>query len=220
MLRRATTLRRRFGRDRRGVATIEIALMLPLLGVLLIGSVEFVTYSWAIGRVHDASATVGDLVSRNSTINQDQIGGIFQAADVVIEGDQSVGAASALEVEVVSALSCWCDVDEETMCYYALWSHRYSGGATTNGVAQGTQILAIPSDLSQQENENIIYTTVSYAFDPDVNLVLPDTMYEMFDQSFFRPRRSNFVEHTGNQETDTPVDCSNIEDEFGITLGT
>ena len=209
-------LRRRLLRDRRGVATLEFAMTLPILAIMLLGSVEFVTYSWAIGRVHDASATVGDLVTRNETMDEARIGQIFEAADLVIEGRQSAGADSSLVVTTTSTLACFCDESETDLCYFALWSHTYSQGAVTAGVTPGSPISHIPSGLAQQENESIVYTATTYEFDPQVNLVMPDSMMTLQDQSFFRPRNSEFVIHSGAQATDTLVDCSNFEDVFGV----
>ncbi|MEO1329676.1 MAG: hypothetical protein AAFW46_08440, partial [Pseudomonadota bacterium] len=144
---------------------------------------------------------------------------IFRAADVVIDGDQSAGDDSTLSVTTTSAISCYCDDSETTLCYFTLWSHTYEVGTVANGASQGSAVTAIPSDLAQQENETIIYTTTTYEFSPDINLVLPDTMMTMSDKSFFRPRKSDFVRHTGNQATNVEVDCSNFEDVFGVDKG-
>lgn len=209
---------RRLKQDRRGVATLELAMSLPLLGVMLLGAVEFVTYSWAVGRVHDASASIGDLVSRNETVNDAFITGVFRAADVVIEGDRSLGDSSTLEVIVTSTISCYCDDSETSLCYYALWSHKYSKGNEQVGYSQGAKLGKIPSNLAQRENENIIYTETTYDFKPDINLVLPNELLSLSDQSFFRPRKSSFVEHTGSQAPGTAITCANIEEQFGITL--
>lgn len=208
---------RRWLRDRKGVAALELAMSLPVLTILMLGSVEFVTYAWAVGRVHDATATVGDLVSRADTMSEADARTMFTAADLLVSGGGDDGA-SQLDIRVTSAIACFCGNNDQDTCYFSLWSHRSVNGSEQVGYAVGTQLTQIPENLALEENITVIFTEATYNWDAPLNLIMTTNQLEMSDRSYFRPRNTEFVTHIGNQALNRPVNCENIEDELGVTL--
>ncbi|BDA86433.1 hypothetical protein Sa4125_39750 [Aureimonas sp. SA4125] len=60
---------RAFACDRRGIAAIEFAIIAPTLSLLLLGSVTLFSLLRDSGRCEKATFTIGDLLSRQTTVD-------------------------------------------------------------------------------------------------------------------------------------------------------
>lgn len=206
-------LRFGFRRDRRGATAIEFSLALPALGMMLVGSVELISYTWAVGRVQDAAGAVGDLTTQNTAVDEGSMDAIFGAAESMIalnsDGDASI---NDVEVTVTSALACYCnaaqaEADDPDFCYEVLWSHLYDGNV--NGGRPFRQRLNfVPSDLAVRPNDTLVITEVEYEYDPKIEFILPKDLFSLEDLSFFRPRASDRVRHVGGQARDPELACT------------
>ncbi len=78
---------RRFARNTRGVAAIEMAFIFPFMVLLLIGLVDVTNLISANRRVTLAASTIGDLVTQVSsgTVTAANIDGFFNAVQPIIE---------------------------------------------------------------------------------------------------------------------------------------
>ena len=107
---------RRFARNTRGVAAIEMAFIFPFMVVLLIGLVDVTNLISANRRVTLAASTIGDLVTQVSsgTITPANIDGFFNAVQPIIEPFDS----NDVKVEVFGYRRNGGAVD-------LLWQYRY-----------------------------------------------------------------------------------------------
>lgn len=201
--------------ERRGVATLELALSLPILTVVLLGSVEYVLYAWANGRVADATATIGDLVTQNDAVDETQVAAIVRAADLVISGARTSGGESAIVARVTSAISCRCDDRSEELCFFTLWSHRYEKGRLSPGFDRGERLRKVPEGVAVAENESLVIAETDYTFREGRSFILPRRLYDMSETRFFRPRKAPAVRHDGDQAPSRAVTCANIDEVFG-----
>lgn len=64
---------RRFTRDRRGASAVEFALLVPVLLLLLVGTVTLFDLFRNLQSVEKATFTVGDMMSRQTVMNQGQL---------------------------------------------------------------------------------------------------------------------------------------------------
>src|SRR4051812_23308882 len=67
----------RFGADRRGVAAIEFALLLPVMILLYFGSAEFVNAFSAQRRISHIAASIADITAQDRTISTAQLNDLF-----------------------------------------------------------------------------------------------------------------------------------------------
>jgi hypothetical protein len=73
-----------FIRDRRGVAAVEFALILPVMIAFYFGLTELSLALQADRKVRYTSATIADLVSRNAVIDEAAIGTIMDASNTLM----------------------------------------------------------------------------------------------------------------------------------------
>ena len=115
------SLIRDFRHDQLGIAATELAFIIPIMLLLLIGMADaFNAYSAkrALGNV---TATVGDLISRSlNDMQVNQVRGILQASDQLFV---PFNAAGGLSVDVFSF-----ERDPGTGAISSNWAASYSGG--------------------------------------------------------------------------------------------
>ncbi|MEM1420716.1 MAG: TadE/TadG family type IV pilus assembly protein [Pseudomonadota bacterium] len=225
-MRKQFSIRRRlqaYRRDKKGVAAIEFLFLLPILLTLLLGGLEVVLYTWQAGRVQDTASSVSDLVSQNASMDEQRIRSIYSAAhrmlDPLDEGDVDLGD---FELTVSSVIGCPCNGDLENAtensnyCYTVLWSHRLrgdlpsSGEGIPEGRTVGTAVDFVPSELVRAPDETMIVTEAEFDYKPDFQYVLVGSSFKMDEITYFRPRLSDRVVHTGDQAEDTPVTCESL----------
>ena len=143
---------RRYGRDKRGVAAVEFALILPVILLLYIGAVD-VTRSVLTGRRLDQlSRTIADLVSQQPTttpVTSTTLSLIFGAASSVMSPYPTSGLKLTVSAVDISAKA-------DGSCCQALVRWSFTQGGTLRPctppltqVADGTYATAttIPSSL-------------------------------------------------------------------------
>ena len=75
----------RLRRDRRGVAAIEFALILPLLVLFSAGTLEYSRLIMLTQKLQSGSFILADLTARDRTLTEGQLDNIFLAIDNVIQ---------------------------------------------------------------------------------------------------------------------------------------
>ena len=137
---------RRFARENKGVAALEFAIIAPLLMVpLLLGSVDLIDVMGANKRAQNATASLADVVARDTEISNAEITSLWNALDVLMYPN---GSAS-MEIRV-SSISI---VNASTA--RVIWSEGHGGmaarqaGTTVNldnrMMNVGTSIIMVES---------------------------------------------------------------------------
>lgn len=94
---------RRFASARRGSAALEFAILAPMMLFLLFGSVDLLDMLNANKRVQNATASIADVVARDTEISNDEVAGFWAALNVLMF--PSDGAAVNMRVSSVSIQS-------------------------------------------------------------------------------------------------------------------
>jgi Flp pilus assembly protein TadG len=165
--------------DKRGVAAVEFAMLLPLMMTLYLGVVE-VSQGIAIARkVTLTSRTLADLASRVSTISNADMTNILNASSTVL----SPYPVSNLKV-VVTAVT----INSAGSATVA-WSDTLNGTAKTVGAAVTLDAaLAVPSTT-------LIMSEVEYVYTPTIGYVVTGSL-TLRDKMYMRPRQSTTVGRT------------------------
>ena len=172
----AVTLRRPrvFAGDRRGMAAVEFALVLPLMLALYLGCVEF-SQAYSISRqVTLIASTVANLTGRATTLATSDMTGILSASTEII----SPYSASGLAV-TVSCLSI-----SSKGAATVSWSATLNGTARTIGATVTNP--PIPSALAVP-NSKLIFSEVSYPYTPNLGYVITGTL-NLADHMYQSPR--------------------------------
>ena len=76
---------RRFGRDGRGVAVVEFAILAPIMVLLYVGMVELVQGLMAERRAAHAASAIGDLVAQTDEVTAAEVQQIFAISSVIMQ---------------------------------------------------------------------------------------------------------------------------------------
>ena len=167
---------RRFLREKRGVAAVEFAMLLPLMVTLYLGGVE-VSSAIAVDRkVTLVARTLGDLVAQSTSVNATDMTNILNAATTVVQPYSD----SLIKVTVSRV-----DVDAQGAAK-VIWSK------TKNGTARAVNsAVTLPAALTTA-NTSVIWAESKYSYTPTIGYVITGTI-TLTDQIYMRPRLSDTV---------------------------
>jgi Flp pilus assembly protein TadG len=124
--------------DKRGVAAVEFALIVPLLLCLYFVTMEVSQAVETNKKVSRIGSMVGDLVTQQQTISKSEVDAIMQIGQLLIQPyNRSVPKI------VVTAITI---TDETTPKVQVAWSRQLVKGTTSEAVAKGTT-TTVPASL-------------------------------------------------------------------------
>jgi Flp pilus assembly protein TadG len=179
----AVTLSRRLRElrgDRRGMAAVEFAMVLPFMLTLYIGGVELGDGMAISVKVTDTAHIVADLTTQNTCVTSGATGTL-----------QTILGASSATIAPYSASNLIVTVSEVSTNASGVatvtWSQSLNGTARTVG-----QTMTLPSSLAGQANISLILGEVSYAYTPQLGYTISGTV-NIADSYYLFPRNSNSV---------------------------
>jgi Flp pilus assembly protein TadG len=181
---RARHFARRLVNDRRGVAAIEFAMIVPIMLVLFFGTVEFSSGVAADRKVSLMARTLSDLTSRSSSVSDSLLTSFFAASNAIMTPyiPPIYNATNGTITEL------W--IDPSTGNARVQWSK----GSVPRG--QGS-LVSIPPDLIVKDstgkvvpNQYLIFSEVSYLYQPAVGYVMAKAGITLSDVAYTRPRQT------------------------------
>jgi Flp pilus assembly protein TadG len=165
--------------DRRGVAAVEFAFVVPIMVLMLAGSFEADQAYEVSRKVTITTVELTDLVTRQSTITSAQMTTILSAASAI-----AAPFPTANMKIVISEVST--DANNKTT---VTWSQTLNGTALVTGTT-----VSIPAQLVQP-NTSLIWGQVSYAFTPGLGYQVIGPL-TLSDQIYKSPRLSTSIPYT------------------------
>jgi len=159
--------------DKRGVAAVEFAVIVPVMLVLFFGVDEFSSGVAVNRKVTLMARTLSDLTSQNVSVSDTQLTNFFNASSAIMTPYPSAP---------VKATITELYVDPATLQARVQWSK----GASPK--PPGTTV-PIPTAL-QVGDTYLIYSEVAYKFIPTIGYVMAKTGINLTDSTFTRPRQS------------------------------
>jgi Flp pilus assembly protein TadG len=171
--------------DSSGIAAIEFAMILPIMLVLLFGTVEFSSGVEVDRKVNLAAHALSDLTSQSPVngVTAAQLGFFFSAGAAILQPYSSTPLK-----EVISELY----VDPNTGNAYVQWSQAFQGGVAR---AAGSQVT-IPTTLAVK-GSYLILSEVSYLYKPTLGYVMSSAGVTLSAVAYTRPRQSSCVIYPG-----------------------
>lgn len=171
----------RFVRDRRGVSTVEFAMLMPMMMTLFLGSVETSQGIATSRKVTLTAHTLADLSTQFSDITNADMSNILNAASAIMapypaSGLQAVVSELAINAQGVAAV---------------VWSDTLNGTARSVG-----QVVTIPASLAVP-NTSLVIAEVKYTYNPTYGYVLTGAL-TLSDQMIMRPRQSASIARTAS----------------------
>jgi hypothetical protein len=169
----------RFLRDRRAVAAVEFAIILPVMVLLFLGSVEIGKALFVHRKVVAVAYAGGDLVAQAEEISDASMADIFAAMDLIFE-PYPVDDATYFIASVIIDPD---DPDEEDTII------DWSDGQGVTLPADGDP-FEVPDGLVPGPGNSVIVATVTYTYTPlfGAQIVAGDGI-DMKSASYLRPRR-------------------------------
>ncbi len=164
---------RRFGSDRKGVALVEFAMLLPVMLIAYVGMTEVVTLVMINRKVTQLTSALSDLTSRTQSVSPTDIKNIFSAAETVMMPYQDGKPVMVITSLVVDAAGV------ARVC----WSSSSDNGAP---LARGTTQV-IPA-IYRTPTTSVIMASASYKHTPTIGYVLTGTYTLGNSPIYTRPR--------------------------------
>jgi len=159
--------------DRRGLAAVEFAFILPVMLVMFFGTVEFSSGIAIDRKVTLMARTLSDLTSQATSVTDSDLTNFFAA---------STGIMTPYPTATLNSTITELYVDPNTLAARVQWS---KGSAPRTA---GTTVT-IPSALAIA-GTYLIFSEVSYVYVPTVGYVMAKAGITMSDFTYTRPRQS------------------------------
>ena len=172
---RPVTRLKKFLRAESGISAVEFALIAPLMAMIYFGCIELSLMMTLDRKVTGATAALGDLTSRSSTITNNDLTDIFEATRMVMQPNDMTGArirVSSLYEDSGQVKVAWSDGCNLT---------PYSDD----------QVVTIPSNLIPTAG-TIIMAEIEYDYKSGIGYFFSSSK-ELTDKFYLRPRRVDAI---------------------------
>ncbi|WP_186400224.1 TadE/TadG family type IV pilus assembly protein [Stappia sp. P2PMeth1] len=171
-------------RDRRGVAAVEFALVLPFMLVLFLGVTELNSALTLDRKVSQAASSVADLVAQADKLTSSEVNDLLQLSRAVLDPYPE----APLSMVVASV---WIkDVNQPRV----VWSRAMN---TSQWGAGSAPPIELPPELTQQKDTYLVVAHAEYEHRPTFAAVLKDVFNKatitLSDTYYLRPRVSTSV---------------------------
>jgi len=184
----------RFVRDKRGVAAVEFAFIVPLMLVLLFGMIDTSSAVAVDRKVTIAARTISDLVSQATQVKDADLENYFALGAVVMTPYTVTSTTLKQKITAVNI--------DATQKAKVAWSKVAS---VTSGVANVADDTDTPTDMVVTSrippnllvaNTQLIWSEVTYNFTPITGYVMGTAVIPLSEQTFTLPRQSAKVDYT------------------------
>jgi Flp pilus assembly protein TadG len=172
---RPKTKIRKFLRAESGISAVEFALIAPLMAMIYFGCIELSLMMTLDRKVTGATAALGDLTSRSSTITNNDLTDIFEATRMVMQPNDMTGArirVSSLYEDSGQVKVAWSDG-----CNMTPFSDD--------------QVMTIPNNLIPTDG-TIILAEIEYDYQSGIGYFFSSSK-ELTDKFYLRPRRVDAI---------------------------
>jgi Flp pilus assembly protein TadG len=186
--------------DRRGVAAIEFAMIVPIMLVLFFGTVEFSSGVAVDRKVTLIARTLSDLTSQSVSVAASDLSNFFTSGCAVMypyAGPPPCTQTNNPMTAVISELY----IDPSTLKAEVQWSVGYQGGVPLAVGPLAT--VTVPAALLVG-GTYLIFSQVSFLYTPAVGYVMAKAGITLRDVSYTRPRQSACVYYSATAPAVVP----------------
>jgi Flp pilus assembly protein TadG len=167
-------------RDRRGVAAVEFAVIVPMMLVLFFGMVEFSSGVAVDRKLSLVTQGLADLVSRYQNVNDTDIANFNAIADAMM----SPYSSTPLKATITELY-----IDPSSGTARVQWSKGDVPRAVSSTVAVPANLIARDSVTNAiTPDQYLIFTEASYLYQPAVGYVMAKAGITLSDKMYMRPR--------------------------------
>ncbi len=155
---RVSDLVRRWKADKRGIAAVEFALIVPIMGVMFVGAVEMSQVITVDRRVTQVASATADLVARaEKQISQTEISDILKVGSYILKPYN----ATPVQIVLRNVTSSPTDATVAKQS----WSCTYQGTGETLTCACSNTTFSLPANLVTT-NDSVVVSEATYNYTP------------------------------------------------------
>ncbi|MFO0989266.1 MAG: TadE/TadG family type IV pilus assembly protein [Alphaproteobacteria bacterium] len=175
----------RFGRDQRGVAATEFAIIASVLTFALLGGTELSRYTLMHQKMDRVSASVSNMVAQSSTMKAVDFTNMWAAAAEIAKPFDMGGATSKVIISFIVA---------ETNSNYRIQWQRSGAGTMAQVSKLGTEggLATMPTGVTMKQGDTIVAVEVYATYAP---FVFPEVVGStlVYHRSFDQPRLVDLI---------------------------
>jgi len=170
----------RFGRDQRGIAAMEFAIIAPVLTLALLGGTELSRYTLMHQKLDRVSASVSNMVAQSTTMKTVDFQNMWAAAKEIAKPfDLSTSNSKVIVSHIVA---------ETDTNYRIVWQRTGAGtlGQTSKLGAEGN-LATMPAGVTMKQGDTLVAVEVYGTYSA---FVFPDLVDQelVYKRSFDTPR--------------------------------
>jgi Flp pilus assembly protein TadG len=175
----------RFGRERRGVAAAEFAIIASVLTFALLGGTELSRYTLMHQKMDRVSASVSNMVAQSSTMKTVDFDNMWAAAIQMAKPFDMGGGSSKVIISFIVA---------ETNTNYRIQWQRSGAGTLGQNSKLGVQggLATLPAGVALKQGDTIVAVEVYATYAP---FVFPEAISSTltYHRSFDQPRLTDII---------------------------
>jgi Flp pilus assembly protein TadG len=175
-------LLRKFHKSQSGLAAIEFAFIAPVLGLMLMGTIELCNALQCKQKVTSVASTVADLVAQTASVSSTDVSGVFDAANALIYPFPSSGATI-----IVSSI-----VSDGAGNGTVAWSLAQNGTPLAVNTAVNVPTGLMSASSCARGACSVILAQVTYSYTSPIGQLIVGTI-PMNDYFYAHPRESALV---------------------------
>jgi Flp pilus assembly protein TadG len=181
-------------RDTRGIAAIEFAMIVPLMLVMIFGTIEISSGVAVDRKVSMVAQTMADLASRYTSVTPTDLNNFTAIANAMMTPYSS----TPLVVTVTEVY-----INPSSGVGRAQWSTNLAVHSVGSTVAVPNALITRDANGNASANQYLIFAEVSYNYKPAVGYVMGKAGVTLSDQTYTRPRQGFCVQYTTTTSTTT-----------------
>lgn len=174
-MRRLANSLRRFGGARKGLAALEFAILLPTMVFVLLAAVDLIDALSTYRRAENAAASLADVVSRDTSVSNSEITGLWSAVGLLMYPDTDASMAERVTSVMVNSSS------NATV----VWSEGHNGLSARTA----NTTVTLPAAM-MTAGTSVIMAETTYHYNSPLNFLFSGTI----DFSHTVYRRSRLVD--------------------------
>ena len=150
---------RRFRHDRSGSVLVEMVATIPILAVLVLGSIEMAQYLLIHQKLNRAASTMADLVSQPATISESEVDELFDAATHLLQPFDLENSGRVIVTSVSRSVEDTTPVVD--------WQREGAGTLTaTSRIGNPAGPATMPGGFDVRDGENLIAAEIFFDYEP------------------------------------------------------
>ena len=175
----------RFGREQRGVAAVEFAIIASVLSFALLGGTELSRYTLMHQKMDRVSASISNMVAQSSTMKAVDFTNMWGAAVEMAKPFDMGGTTSKVIISFIVA--------ESDTTYRIQWQRAGAGTLTqTSKLGSEGGTATMPDGVTMKQGDTIVAVEVFATYSP---FVFPEVVSTslVYHRSFDQPRLVDLI---------------------------